>query len=149
MSSYKKTIYDSFVATLSDGYEVNYYTHYYNAVICREIIEANIGAYDCYVVMPHFEAKNSETEIAAVFENIPTGKLLLLDRKYAIPGKRYMAVFQDFSQNFFDGLLSMKESVTRFKELHILFPHYSSHPREVINGLQKFSRKYGMRYTII
>ncbi len=128
MSSYKKTIYNSFVATVSDGYEVNYYTHHYNAVICREILEANIGAYDCYVVMPHFEAKNSEKEIAAVFENIPTGKLLLLDRKYAIPGKKYMAVFQDFSQNFFDGLVSMKENVARFTEL---------------------SRKYGMRYTII
>ncbi|MBC7886972.1 MAG: GntR family transcriptional regulator [Ferruginibacter sp.] len=148
LSSFKKIIYYSFLKTLADKAVVDLQIHHYNPQHLKKIIEANLGKYDHYVIMPHFETNADKKAFMDILKKIPPEELLLLDKSIPeLTGS--MSVFQDFRTDIFDALVSALELLEKYNTLSIIFPEYSNHPPEIIEGLQQFCKNYDKRFTII
>lgn len=75
-STYKMMIYNSFVNTLGVNGHVNMFIYHCDPSLFIRSLERNLGAYDYYVLMPHFRDKNSNhvsytEDILNVIEQIP------------------------------------------------------------------------------
>ncbi len=148
LSSFKKIIYYSFLKTLADRAVVDLQIHHYNPLHLKKIIEANLGKYDYYVIMPHFETSANKKAYMDIMTKIPSDELLLLDK--SIPELTgCMAVFQDFRRDIFDALVSASELIEKYNTLTIIFPEHSNHPPEIIEGLEQFCKSYDKKFTII
>lgn len=148
LSSFKKIIYYSFLKTLGDSAIVDLQVHHYNPLHLKKILENSMGLYNYYVIMPHFETNSDRKVYLDIIKKIPTDELLLLDK--SIPElTNCMAVFQDFRMDIYDALLSACELMAKYHSLTILFPEYSHHPPEIIEGLREFCTNYGKQFTIL
>jgi len=148
LSSFKKIIYYSFLKTLGDRAVVELQIHHYKALQLKKIIESNIGKYDYYVIMPHFETNANKKTYTKIIKKIPPGELLLLDK--SIPELTgIMSVYQDFRTDIFDALVSASELLKKYDRLTIIFPELSNHPPEIIEGLEQFCKNYGKKFNII
>lgn len=148
LSSFKKIVYYSFLKTLGDRAIIDLQIHHYNPQHLKKIIDANLGKYDYYVIMPHFETNANKKTCIDIIKKIPADELLLLDK--AVPEiKNIMAVFQDFKMDIFEALNSASELLEKYNTLAIVFPEHSNHPPEIIEGLQAFCNSYGKKFSII
>lgn len=148
ISSFKKIIYYSFLHKLGDKAVVDLQVHHYNPQHLKKIIEANLGKYDYYVIMPHFETYTDKNVYTRILKKIPADELMLLDK--SVPElKGVMSVYQDFRNDIFDALTSASELLEKYHTLAIIFPEYSNHPPEIIEGLKRFCKKYKKKFTII
>ena len=148
LSSFKKIVYYSFLKTLGDRAVIDLQIHHYNPQHLKKIIDANLGKYDYYVIMPHFETSANKKTCIDIIKKIPADELLLLDK--AVPEiKDSMAVFQDFKMDIFEALNSASELLEKYNTLVIVFPEHSNHPPEIIEGLQDFCNNYGKKFSIM
>ena len=147
ISSFKKIIYYSFLHKLGQKAVVDLQVHHYNPQHLKEIIESNLGKYDYYVIMPHFEINANRKTCIDIIKKIPQDELLLLDK--SIPElKNVMSVYQDFRNDIFDALISASETIKKYKKLTIIFPEHRNHPLEIIEGLQQFCKIYKKKFSI-
>lgn len=148
MSSFKKIIYYSFLKTLGEKATVDFYIHHYNVRHLETILENKLGAYDRYVIMPHFETNVPASTYNSILEKIPKGKLLLLDK--FIPGfPDASGVYQDFQADICDGLESAIEILEKYKTISIVFPQHSHHPPEIVEGLKEFCHRYSKKFQVL
>lgn len=148
LSSFKKIIYYSFLKTLGDRAVVDLQIHHYNPRYLKKIIDANLGLYDYYVIMPHFEINANKKLYMDTIKKIPKDELLLLDKSIPeITGS--MAVFQDFRTDIFDALVSATELLEKYHSLTMIFPEHIHHTPEIIEGLEHFSKDYNKKFTVI
>jgi len=148
LSSFKKIIYYSFLKTLGDKATVDLQIHHYNPLHLKKIIEGNLGKYDYYVIMPHFETNANKKAYMDSINKIPADELLLLDK--SLPGfTTGMAVFQDFKMDIFDALVSASELIEKYHTLTIIFPEHSNHPPEIIEGLEQYCAAYNKKFNSI
>ena len=103
-STYKMMIYNSFVNTIGVNGHVNLFIYHCDEILFKRSLERNIGAYDYYVIMPHFRDENSNhvsytDEVLKLMEQIPKDQLILLDNtKPHIKGD-YGSIYQDFQKD--------------------------------------------------
>jgi len=148
LSFFKKIVYYSFLEALGDKATVELKIHHYNPLLFKEIIENSLEKYDYYVIMPHFEEKANKEEYMNVIKRIPKNELLLLDKAIdTMPDA--MAVFQDFRQDIYDALDSLCIILEKYNELNLVFPEYSNHPPEIIEGVKHFCKTYCKKYKTI
>ena len=148
LSSFKKIIYYSFLKTLNDKAVVDLQIHHYNPRHLKEIVETNLGKYDFYVIMPHFETDANKKTYMDILKKIPADELLLLDK--GIPEMtNNMAVFQDFRMDIYDALVSAADLLEKYHTLTIVFPEHSNHPPEIKEGLELFCTDYGKKFAIL
>ena len=148
LSALKKIIYYSFLKTLGDKASVDLQIHHYNPLHFKKIIESNLGVYDYYVIMPHFETGVNKKAYIDIIKKIPLDELVLLDK--SIPEfPDCMCVFQDFKMDIFDALVSASDLLEKYKEVAIIFPEHSHHPSEIIEGLEMFCKNYNKKFTTI
>jgi DNA-binding transcriptional regulator YhcF (GntR family) len=148
ISSFKKIIYYSFLNKLGEKAVVDLQVHHYNPQHLKKIIEFNLGKYDYYVIMPHFETNANKNVYTRILKKIPQDELLLLDK--SIPElKDNMAVYQDFRTDIFEALVSASELLEKYDTLTIIFPEHSNHPMEILEGLKEFCTKNKKKFTII
>lgn len=137
LSSYKKEVYYGFLDTVGDKALVDLQVHHYNASLLREIIANNTGNYHAYVLMPHFDRRETKKNYLEIIRGLPQDKLLLLDKR--VPElKGVKAVFQDFKQDIYEALLSADDLLAKYKSITIVFPADSNHPVEIINGIKEY-----------
>ena len=147
LSSFKKIIYYSFLKTLGEKAQVDLQIHHYNPLHLKKIMEANLGKYDYYVIMPHFETNVNKRTYMDVLKKIPPDELLLLDKSVPeLSGS--MSVFQDFKQDIFDALVSASALLEKYKTLAIIFPEYTNHTPEIIEGLELYCNSYNKKFII-
>jgi DNA-binding transcriptional regulator YhcF (GntR family) len=149
LSSYKKITYYSFIDKLQDKAVVDLQVHHYDARRLEEILEANMGKYHYYVIMPHFFYKTSKKSYLKVLKMIPASQLLLLDKNLPELGKSHMSVFQDFKKDIHDVLESSARLLKKYTQLVIVFPFQSNHPRDIIEGCTDFCLKHRKAFSVI
>jgi DNA-binding transcriptional regulator YhcF (GntR family) len=148
ISSFKKAIYSGFLEKMGNKAVVDFQIHHYDHLHLKRIIESNLGKYDYYVIMPHFKNDANKKTCLEIIKKIPENQLLLLDK--FIPGLAgSMAVFQDFKTDIFDALVSASVLLDKYDTLMIIFPEENDHPREIIEGLQKFCKGYNKKFSVI
>ena len=148
ISSFKKIIYYSFLHKLGQRAVVDLQVHHYNPQHLKKIIESNLGKYDYYVIMPHFEINANKKTYIDIIKKIPADELLLLDK--SIPElKNVMSVHQDFRNDIFDALVSASEIIKKYNKLTVIFPEHRNHPLEITEGIKQFCKIYKKQFSVI
>ncbi len=146
LNAYKETLYDSLKAALPIDATLNVFFHHYNRTLFESLIRNNIGRYNAYVVMPHFNEDVSE-----LVGLIPADKLLLIDQTIpALPGD-YTAVYQDFEQDIYNALMAAVDRLQRYRKLTLVLSkdHFQYVPASTLAGFQRLSHDSGLHCSIV
>lgn len=148
LSSFKKIIYYSFLKTLGNKAIVDLQIHHYNPLLLKNILDNNLGKYDYYVIMPHFEANAKKAAYMKELRRIPANQLVILDKSIPeLKGSR--AVFQDFQMDIYNALLSVENLLEKYNGLTLLFPEDNNHPPEIIQGVSSFGKEKKKSFKVI
>jgi len=148
LSSFKKIIYYSFLDELGKEAKVDLQVHHYSPKLLKEILESSMGKYDHYVMMPHFFVGADIDECVRICKMVPSHELVLLDRNLPQLGPGYNAVYQDFKQDVYEALLSLDSLTSRYENVVLVFPEEIHHPKEIIEGIESFSKEKGMNFYL-
>jgi len=149
LSSYKKIVYDAIIDTLGGKAKVDLHIHHYDPKSFEEIIDANLGKYHYYVVMPHFFHSSGKSEYIRVLRRIPENQLVLLDKNVPELNGRHMAVYQDFKTDIYHALCSANDLLKKYDHLTIVFPSLSNHPKEIVDGAKQFCKETKKKLSIV
>ena len=147
LSSHKKIVYDAFVQTLEGIATIDFYIYNNDFALFKRLIQNNKNEYTHYVIVPHFlEGGEGASEIINM---IPPDKLLILDK--LIPGihGQYAAVYENFEKDIYEALEQLREHLSRYHTIKIIFPEYTYHPEEILKGFLKFCHQYAFNSKIV
>jgi DNA-binding transcriptional regulator YhcF (GntR family) len=148
LSSFKKIIYYSFLKTLGDKAMVDLQIHHYNPQHLKKIIENNLGKYDHYVIMPHFEVGTKPKVYLDILHKVPPDELMLLDGTLPEFGHT-RSVYQDFRGDIYGALLKASDLLEKYHTVSIVFPEHSHHPPGIIAGLEDYCHSHSKAFSII
>lgn len=149
LSSYKKIIYYSFLKALGDNALVDLHIHHYNAMLFKEIWEANKGKYNHYVIMPHFFEGLDKVDIKDLIDKIPKNELVLLDRDLPNISGEYLSIYQDFEKDILRALESCDDLLQKYTELILIFPGDAQYPDEIVRGFRTYCVNYNKEYRLL
>lgn len=140
---FKDVLYNSFIRQLSLNYKVDLLFHQYNERLFNTIMRESIGRYNKYIVM-NFDNERFSRHLT----KIDSSKLLLLDfGKFDKEGYSYLC--QDFDEAFYNALMELKESLSKYTKLVMLFRKGSKHPQSSKQFFIKFCEEQGFEWNIV
>jgi DNA-binding transcriptional regulator YhcF (GntR family) len=144
-NAYKEILYDSFKNALPRDTLFSIFFHHYNLSQFENLIKNNLGKYNFYVIMPHFDQ-----DVSRVVGLIPKDKLLLLDKDVSKLDDGYAAVYQDFENDIFSALRQGLTRLRKYNSLHLIAgrEHFQYVPSGIIKGFTRFCRQYNINYSI-
>lgn len=147
LSAHKKIIYDTLVETLREDTFVDFYVYNNDFSIFKKLIQNRKNDYSHYVIISHFvEGGEAAHEI---INTIPKEKLILLDKKiYGIEGD-YAGIYEDFEKDIYNALEELKDKLSKYHTLKIIFPNKSYYPKEILTGFKRFCQQYAFSYKVI
>lgn len=147
ISNYKKQIYNTFLHELGTKAKVDLHIHHWNVQLLEAILNNASGQYDYYVIMPHFYEQHDS--VIRILKQIPSDKLILLDRDLPELGNDYSAVYQDFRTDIIDALESAKPLLKKYEKLVYVNPEIVPYPPEIVNGFRNFCTLNDFDYSIL
>lgn len=147
LSSHKKIIYDTLVEALGEDTFVDFYVYNNDFSLFKKLIQNRKNDYSHYVIIPHFvEGGDAAYEI---INTIPKEKLILLDKKITGINGAYAAIYEDFEKDIYHALEELKEKLSKYHTLKIIFPTKSYYPKEILTGFKRFCQQYAFSYRVI
>jgi DNA-binding transcriptional regulator YhcF (GntR family) len=147
LSTHKKIIYDSFVATLGSTAAIDFYIYNNDFNLFTELIKNSIDNYTHYVIVPHL-TKDSET-FTDILNLIPNEKLILMDKTIRSMKNNCATVYEDFEKDIFNALKSALPQLQKYQTIKIIFPSYTYHPKEILTGYYNFCTEYAFEHSIV
>jgi len=155
-SSYKMLIYNSFVNGLGVNAHVNLFIYHCEESLFTRYIERSLGAYDYYVIMPHFKGEDlnhlsSTHNVMKVLEKIPMDKLIILDNaKIELEGD-YGSLYQDFENDIYYALKEGLTQLEKYDKLILVYPSKSifPYPKRILYGFKRFCGEHGFDFEIL
>lgn len=147
MSNYKKLIYNSFVHSMGNKATVDLKIYHSNTTIFEQLVNAHLGEYDYYVIMPHFY-ENIEVAFD-VMKKIPAEQVVILDKNPGNMPAGYAAVFQDFKSDIITALETGISLIRKYKKITLVFPKAIPYPVEIEIGFRVFCQQHDLHYTVI
>lgn len=147
LSTHKKIMYDAFTASIGEDAVIDFYIYNNDFALFRKLLMNKRDDYTHYVIIPHFlEGGENAHEI---INTIPKEKLLLLDQ--TIPGLDgdFAAVYEDFEKDIYDALEQAVEKLSRYQTIKIIFPDYTYHPKQILEGFYRFCNQYAFNYEVV
>ncbi|MBG9378481.1 GntR family transcriptional regulator [Panacibacter sp. DH6] len=147
LSTHKKIIYDAFVESIGEDAVIDFYIYNNDFALFRKLLTNKRDDYTNYVIVPHFlEGGENAHEI---INTIPKEKLLLLDQ--TIPGVEgsYAAVYEDFEKDIYSALEQAVEELSKYNTIKIIFPEYTYHPRQILQGFYRFCNQHAFNYDVV
>jgi len=147
LSAHKKIVYDAFVKTMADMATIDFYIYNNDYSLFKRLIQNNKNEYTHYVIVPHF--LDGGEDAYEIINQLPSDKLLMLDK--LIPGINgdYAAVYENFEKDIYDALDQLKEKLSKFHTIKMIFPSYTYHPGEIIKGFKRFCHQYAFTSKIV
>ncbi|GAH48280.1 unnamed protein product, partial [marine sediment metagenome] len=100
LTPYKEILFNAFIDAFEGEVNIDFNFYNYDIRKFEKLILANIGYYNYYVIMPHFNE-----DVSHILEKIPADKLLLLNSfAHNLKGK-IAAVYQNFRKDVFVGYI--------------------------------------------
>lgn len=147
LSSHKKSIYDSFAATLGDHVIIDFYIYNNDYNLFKKLIVNNKNDYTNYVIIPHF--MEDEENAYETINTIPKEKLLLLDKIVSGITGNYAAAYENFEKDVYSALVEATEQLSKYHTLKIIFPSHSYYPVEILRGFKNYCQDYAFSYKIV
>lgn len=147
LSEHKKTIYDSFFATLGEHAVIDFYIYNNDLLLFKKLLSNRKGDYTHYVIIPHFiEGVENAYEI---INTIPKDKLLLLDKILPNVSGEYAAAYENFENDIYTALSEAAELLSKYHTIKIIFPAQSYYPPEILKGFKNFCQDFAFAYKVI
>lgn len=148
LSVHKKIIYDSFASKLGEQAALDFFIYNNNFSLFKKLMEKNKkNDYTHYVIIPHFlEGGDKANE---VINEIETGQLILLDKSISGIKREYGAVYENFEQDIFCALKEALPQLSKYQTLKIVFPEYTYHPVEILNGFHSFCSEFAFNHKVV
>ena len=147
LSPHKKIIYDAFVASLGELAAIDFYIYNNDFLFFKKLITRQNQDYTHYVIIPHFmdEAKN----VSEIINTIPKEKLILMDK--IVPGVtgNFAAVYENFGKDIYEALVQANTQLSKYHTIKIIFPEYTYHPKEILEGFYRFCQEFAFNYKVI
>jgi DNA-binding transcriptional regulator YhcF (GntR family) len=147
LSPHKKIIYDSFVAALGELAAIDFYIYNNDFLFFKKLISQQKGDYTHYVIIPHFlEVGDNVREI---INTLPKEKVILMDK--LLPGMtgNYAAVYEDFESDIYNALVQANDKLSKYNTIKIIFPEYTYHPKEILEGFYRYCQQYAFNYKVV
>ena len=147
LSAHKKIVYDAFVKTLADMASIDFYIYNNDFSLFKRLIQNNKNEYTHYVIVPHFlEGGEGASEI---INQLPHDKLLMLDK--LIPGisGNCAAVYENFEKDIYEALEQLRDDLSKYHTIKMIFPEYTYHPVEIIKGFKRFCHQYAFTCKLV
>ena len=147
LSAHKKIIYDAFIAALGEYAVVDFYIYNNDFGLFRKLLTDRKEDYSHYVIIPHF--LEGEEHAPEIINSIPRDKLVLLDKK--IPGitGEFGAVYQSFEEDIYGALDKAREALSKYHTIKVIFPAYTYHPVDILNGCSRFCHEYAFTFKVV
>jgi DNA-binding transcriptional regulator YhcF (GntR family) len=147
LSAHKKTIYDSFAATLGEHALIDFYIYNNDFLLFKRLINNRKNDYTHHVIIPHF--MEGEENGYEVINSIPKDKLLLLDK--VVPGVtgEYAAAYESFEKDIYNALIQATDRLMKYHTLKIVFQSYSYYPAEILRGFKNYCQDYAFSYKVV
>lgn len=155
LSSYKMLIYNSFIKSLGGIAHTSLFIYHCNESLFLNLLEKNIGAYDYYVIMPHFKTDNfnykSFTDnVIKSINKIPKNKLIILDNSLE-NNKETTEIYQDFENDIYQALTLGLSKISNYSKIILVYPENAiyPYPRKILHGFKKFCIEYSINFKVI
>lgn len=141
LSTYKKVLYDSFYEQLGSCSEITIRLHNQDIDAFENFLDENLGLFDYYVITPHFPVdEQTHRRVLRAVRRIPYRNLILLDKNLEdLPGG-YGAVYQDFRQDVYSGLMQASALIRNYAKLHVFTSASSLYGAWIKEGVLRFCR---------
>ena len=147
LSTHKKIMYDAFVAGIGEDAVIDFYIYNNDFALFRKLLTNKRDDYTNYVIIPHFlEGGENAYEI---INTIPKEKLLLLDQLLPGVNGNFAAVYEDFEKDIYDALEQALEKLSKYQTIKIIFPEYTYHPKQILEGFYRFCNQYAFNYDVV
>mgnify|MGYP002691217781 FL=1 len=145
LSTYKQVLFSSFSSTIGTRGEITIRLHNQQIDLLEYYIDENLDQFDYYVVTPHFPLDESTQRRAVkALMRIPNRKLILLDRCLdSLPGN-YGVVYQDFTNDVYEGLMQALKKLRKQNRLNIITEASSLYYTFIREGAERFCSDHGI-----
>ena len=147
LSAHKKIIYDAFVETLGPEVIVDFFIYNNSFPIFRDLLMNAGELHTHYVIIAHFYG--GEEKAVELINQLPKHKLVILDKLVPKLEGHYAAIYQPFEQDIFRALQEAAPQLKKYERLKIVFPNETYHPKEILNGFQRFVIQNGIRGYVV
>ncbi|MFD3407783.1 GntR family transcriptional regulator [Aquirufa sp. HETE-83D] len=146
LTPYKEILYDSIIQNLGEEVSHNLFFHYHDIELFEELITNNLGKYNHYIILPHFNKS-----VARIVSKIPKDKLLVLDINIKEFSDDYSILYQNFESNIYQGLSSSLEKVKKYQQINLVLSSKSFQytPDGIIQGFTQFCTENNLEFDII
>ena len=147
LSPHKKIMYDSFAAALGELAVIDFYIYNNDFALFKKLLDSKLNDYTHYVIVPHFLEGGERAH--EIINTIPKEKLILMDKLVKGVDGAYGAVFENFEKDIFGSLEKALPRLQRYGILKIIFPEYTYHPKEILNGFNRFCQQYHFKHKLV
>lgn len=144
-SIYKQILYNSIAEEFGPRAELTVLTHDQSLDLFAHYLDMYLGAFDYYIVIPHFPLDAaSQGRAAKLVSRIPYPKLVLVDYlPEHLPG-HYGAVYQDFEHDVCEGLRQGLDKLRQTAGLHVITLPTSLYGPVMRKGIARFCEDNGI-----
>jgi DNA-binding LacI/PurR family transcriptional regulator len=118
-------------------------------------LEESRGAYDYYVIMPHFKDEHLShrtvtPEVLEALRTLPEEKVIYIDNMVPDLEAR-SAVYQDFRMDIYEALSEASECLRSYQKLILVYPRKAvyPYPTRIRTGFQQFCADYDFQFEIL
>lgn len=156
LSNYKLRIYNSFINSMDTGTQVDLQIYHCDPKLLLNILDENVGAYDHYVVMPHFKDDNKkhynlDHQVIEALKRIPPEKLLIMDNYLKEFDNQTASIYQDFKHDIYNALCEGIFQLQHYEKLILVYPQDTvyPYPKEILLGFKKFCNDFEFDHEIL
>lgn len=140
LSVYKQILFNSFAETLDGSAEVTIVNHNQNVELFEYYLDNYLDRFDYYVITPHFPLDGtSQSRAIRQISRIPNRKLIMLDRLQPGYAGNFGAVYQDFENDIYSGLMQGVRDTEKIDRLRVITLPSSLYGQDIRKGVERFA----------
>ncbi|MBB4080979.1 DNA-binding transcriptional regulator YhcF (GntR family) [Lewinella aquimaris] len=148
LSAHKKLIYDAFSRTLGEEASIYFYVYNNDFNLFKNIIQTSLGKdYTHYVLISHF-LEGGENALDVIGQ-IPPEKLVILDKQIEGISGELASIYQDFERDIYCALTEMRDKLSSYQRLKLIFPDDTYHPVTIKDGFLRFCAEYAFNGCVV
>lgn len=146
LTPYKEILLDNILENLGEGVTHTLFFHYHDIQLFENLINDNLGKYNHYIILPHFNKS-----VSTILSKIPKDKLLILDIDVKEFGTDASILYQNFEKNIYQGLSECYTKIKKYKAINLVLSSKSFQytPNGIIKGFTKFCADNEISHDII
>ncbi|PWG06938.1 GntR family transcriptional regulator [Polaribacter aquimarinus] len=156
LSSYKLKTYNHFIDKIGANSHTDLHIYHCDETLFLNLLEKNRGAYDYFIIMPHFKADDLNhitlpEKVMKAIKLIPKDKLIILDNVKPSFSNSVAQIYQDFENDIYNALNEGLEKIKKYKKIILVYPNKSvyPYPKRILHGFRKFCIEHKLDFEII